>query len=125
MKDVLIHFEANGIAYPLAFNINVLETMQEKFGSFTAFGESLSTKDGSEPRMKDIKFIYTECINEGLDIENETAEIKRSFLTEKQVGRLIGNITDKAGTLKQLVVQSNDNGIRHDEEEEKNLTTGQ
>jgi len=132
MKDVLIHFEANEVSYPLAFNINVLEVMQDKFGSFTAFADSLSSKDGDEPKMKDIKFIYTECINEGIDMENDPdcvhfikSDETRPFLTEKQVGRLIGSITDKAGTIKQLVVKSNDSGKEHDEDEEKNLMTGQ
>jgi hypothetical protein len=134
MKDVLIHFKANGIEYPLAFNINVIEIMQDKFGSITGFSKALSpteTIDGEEakkePRMSDVKFIYKECINEGIDIENEGKAEQRPFLTEKQVGRIIGSITDTAGTIKQLVVKSNDSGLQNDDDEEgeKNLTTGQ
>jgi hypothetical protein len=125
MKDVLLHFEAKGIEYPLAFNINVIETMQEKYGSLSEFAKVLSPESG-EPRMKDIKFIYMECINEGIDMENENKSEKMPFITEKQVGRIIGDITDTAGTLKQLVVASNKSGDEQSEDvEEKNLTTGQ
>ncbi len=129
MKDVLIHVEANGVTYPLAFNINIIEIMQDKYGSLTAFSKALSpepTKDGKpvEPRMSDIKFIYTECINEGIDIENEGKAEKKPFVTEKQVGRIIGSIVDTAGTIKRLVVDSHNTGSENEEDEdEKNLKT--
>ena len=131
MKDVLIHFKANGITYPLAFNINIIEIMQDKYGSLTEFSKALSpdpTEDGNlvEPRMSDIKFIYAECINEGIDIENEGLIEKRPFVTEKQVGRIIGSIVDTAGTIKELVVKSHDSGLpREEDDEEKNLMTEQ
>lgn len=123
MKDVLIHFESNGVTYPLAFNINVIEIMQDKFGSLTEFSKALSPENG-EPRMSNIKFIYTECINEGIDIENDGRAEKRPFVTEKHVGRIIGSIVDTAGTIKRLVVDSHNSGVESEEDEdEKNLKT--
>ena len=47
-------------------------------------------------------------INEGIDIENETAEVKRELLTRKQVGRLVTKmgLQKMAETLNNAVVES-------------------
>ncbi|RDU22758.1 hypothetical protein [Anaerosacchariphilus polymeriproducens] len=108
MKDVMKYIEAEGVKYPMAFNINVVEVMQEKFGTIQKWSNALEAK---EPRMKDIKFTFTECINEGIDIENEKNGENRPFVTEKQVGRILGALTDDAnGVIRDLVIESNDNG---------------
>ena len=49
-------------------------------------------RDGKEPKVKDIKWTFTQFINEGIDIENENKGEKRPFVTEKQVGRLISAV---------------------------------
>ena len=58
-------------------------------------------------------------INEGIDIENETAEIKREFLTEKQIGRIITEIGMSKMTEKvqETVIDS----TKKENEEEKNV----
>ena len=65
-----------------------IEKIQEKYGSYEKWGEMTEGKE-SEVNISALKFGITEMINEGIDIENETAETKREFLTEKQVGRII------------------------------------
>ena len=79
--------EYKGVKYELVFNLNVMEKIQEKYETLDNWGE-LTEKANA----KAIKFGITEMINEGIDIENETAEVKREFLTEKQVGRIISEI---------------------------------
>ena len=57
-------------------------------------------------------------INEGIDIENENKEIKREFLTLKQIGRLITELGMKKLTdkVQETVIESTKSN-----EEEKNV----
>ena len=57
-------------------------------------------------------------INEGIDIENESKEVKREFLTDKQVGRIITEIGMEtlAKKMKETVIDSTKN-----DEEAKNV----
>ena len=98
MIDKLGKLEIGEVTYPIAFNLNVLEGIQEEYDTIDDWQELLTGADGM-PNIKCLKWSFTQFINEGLDIENETAEHKRAFLTEKQVGRLLGQIGwDKATT---------------------------
>lgn len=91
MQERIKHINANGKEYPVVFNLNVMEVIQEKYGSLEKWGELTDGKE-AEIDVKALKFGITEMINEGIDIENEDAEIKRNFLNEKQVGRIITDI---------------------------------
>lgn len=90
MQDILKHFEVNGRNYPLIFNLNVMETIQDKYKSIKNWGELTDGKE-NEVDVKALKFGIREMINEGIDIENEDKDVeqKEEFLTDKQVGRLI------------------------------------
>lgn len=116
MQDIIKHINNKGINYPLVFNLNVIEKIQEKYGSYEKWGEMTEGKE-NEVNIGALKFGITEMINEGIDIENETAETKREFLTEKQIGRIIteigiGEMTEK---VQETVIDSTKN------EEEKNV----
>lgn len=91
MQDIIRHINNKGIDYPLAFTLNVIEKIQEKYGSYEKWGEMTDGK-AEEVNVGALKFGILEMINEGIDIENENKEIKRDFLTEKQVGRIITEI---------------------------------
>lgn len=88
MQDKINHININGIEYPLVFNLNVMEKIQDKYETIEKWGELTDGKE-HEINVKALKYGITEMINEGIDIENENQETKREFLTEKQVGRLI------------------------------------
>lgn len=88
MKDYKFSFEVDGVSYPLIFNLNVMEDIQEKFGSVAKWGELTDAKSG-EPNAKALKYGITAMMNEAIDIENDDRAEKRPFMTEKQVGRLI------------------------------------
>ena len=94
-----------GEEYALVFNLNVMETIQEKYGTVEAWGDLVESE---EPKAKDIKFGFTAMLNEGIDIYNEENNAERPFLTEKQVGRLISEIglAEAAKNLKNTVVDS-------------------
>lgn len=91
MQETIKHINANGTEYPIVFNLNVMEVIQEKYGTINKWGELTDGKE-REVDIKALKFGITEMINEGIDIENENMEVKREFLSEKQVGRIITDI---------------------------------
>lgn len=92
MQNKINYLEVDEKKYPLIFNLNVMEKIQEKFGSITEWG-NLTDGKSQEVNIKALKFGVMEMINEGIDIENEkiTSE-KRNFVTEKEVGRIITNL---------------------------------
>lgn len=125
MKDVFKHItvkdtQGKEVVYPFVFNTNVSETMQERYGSLTKWADKLQPPDTvdeksgetikGEPRIKDIIEMYMECINEGIDMENEDKGEKRQFLTHKQVGRIVNAIKDSQSQLTDLIRESNDDG---------------
>ena len=117
MIDTIKYIECKNIKYPLVFNLNVIEKIQDKYGSYEKWGEMTDGKE-REINIGALKFGILEMINEGIDIENENNEVKREFVTSKQVGRLITelgmkNLTDK---VQETVIEST-----KDEEEEKNV----
>ncbi len=100
-----------GEEYELAFNLNVMEEIQEEYGSVEAWGELVEAE--TEPKAKDIKYGFVAMLNEGIDIYNEEhaddEDFKaRPFFTDKQVGRLISDIGlfEAAKTLNKTVVNS-------------------
>lgn len=100
-----------GEEYELAFNLNVMEEIQEEYGSVEAWGELVEAE--AEPKAKDIKYGFTAMLNEGIDIYNEEhADDEgfkpRAFLNAKQVGRIISEIGlyEAAKTLNITVVNS-------------------
>ena len=94
----------NGEKYDLVFNLNVMEEIQDKYGSVEKWGELV--EEAEEPKAKDIKFGFTAMLNEGIDIYNEDHEDERPFFTEKQVGRIISQLglQNAAHTLNAAVV---------------------
>ena len=91
MKDYKFEFEIDGARYPLIFNLNVMEAIQERYNTIGNWGALTDGKSG-EVNVKALKFGLTEMINEAIDIENENLAEKKPFLTEKQVGRIISKM---------------------------------
>ena len=116
MQDTMKHINSKGVEYPLVFNLNVMEKIQEKYGSYEKWGDLTDGKD-SEVNIGALKFGILEMINEGIDIENESQEVKRDFLTDKQAGRIITDIgiEELTNTIQETVIDSTKN-----DEEAKN-----
>lgn len=92
MKENEIFIEYKGQKYNLVFDINVVETLQIKYGSFSKWSDLIQPTDGTECNIEALKFGFCEAINEGIDIANEDKEEKLDFLTLKQIGRIITDI---------------------------------
>lgn len=94
MKEKIIYLETGNEKYPLAFNVNVMEEIQNEYGSISRWGSIVENKDSaeSEPKIKDLKVGMLFMVNEGIEIENEKSETKRELLNSKQLGRLLSKI---------------------------------
>ena len=76
MKSNEIYIEYKGQKYNLVFDINVIETLQTKYGSFNKWSELIQpTKKNVECNIEALKFGFCEAINEGIDIANEDSAI--------------------------------------------------
>lgn len=90
MLDKINYLETTEEKFPMAFTLNVMESIQEKYGTIEAWS-NLIQRDG-EPDIKALKFFMTESINEGIDIENEKLGEKRKPITLKKAGRILTEI---------------------------------
>ena len=90
MKNTVVYIEAADKKYPLAFNLNVMEEIQEHYGSLDEWGKV--TQGDGEPKVKDLKCGVLAMLNEGIDMENESNGTKMPMLTAKQVGRIMTEV---------------------------------
>ena len=90
MKNTVVYIEANGKNYPLAFNLNVMEEIQEHYGSLDAWGKV--TQGDGESKVKDLKCGVMAMLNEGIDMENESNGKNEPMLNAKQVGRIMTDV---------------------------------
>ena len=93
MKEISKTFEYKGKEYNLVFNLNVMEVIQEKYGTLENWGKLTDgAENDGEPNAKAVIFGITAMLNEGIDIDNEENGTEEKMLTNKQVGRMITEI---------------------------------
>lgn len=90
MKNTVAYIETEKKRIPIVFNLNVMEEIQEKYGSLDKWGEI--TQGDGEPKVKDLKAGIMAMMNEAIDIENEDHGTDEKPLTEKQVGRIMTEV---------------------------------
>lgn len=116
MKDVNMKIRHREKEYRLVFNLNVMERIQEEYGTIDKWGELTEGKGkNKEPNAKAVIFGFTEMLNEGIDIENEENGTDIKPLTLKQVGRMITEIG-----LETVTGKLHDTVIKSTESTEKN-----
>lgn len=110
-KENKVEIAYKGVNYALVFNLNVMEEIQEEYGSVEAWGELTEAAD--EPNAKAIKFGLCAMLNEGIEIYNEDNEDKDDFVERKpftlrQVGRVISEegLLNVATKINKTVVDS-------------------
>lgn len=108
MKDINGKIQYKDREYSLVFNLNVMEKIQEKYGTLEEWGNLTDGSKNGEPDAKAVIYGFTEMLNEGIDIENEENGTDIKPLTLKQVGRIITEIgiADATNTLNKTVVES-------------------
>lgn len=107
MKDYKFDFELDGNNYSLVFNLNVMEAIQNKYGSIQKWGRLTDNKKG-EPNAKALIYGFTEMMNEAIEIENEEKGTNKPLMNQKQVGRLItrAGIKESATKLNTVITES-------------------
>ena len=115
MIDKITYLETDSEKFPLAFTLNVMEALQEEYGTLSEWSELI--RNQKEPNIKALKFFITEAINEGIDIENEKSDEKRAPITSAKAGRIITEIGLKkvANTITKMITES----MPHDEKSKK------
>lgn len=114
MKDVSKEFEYNGKKYKLVFNLNVMEEIQNEYGTLDEWGKLTDGSKG-ETNAKAVIFGFTTMLNEGIDIDNEEKQTDTKPFTHKQVGRLLTAIG-----LEEMTKQLNNVVVESTKSEEKN-----
>ena len=107
MKDFNGEIQYREKTYKLVFNLNVMEVIQEKYGSLDAWS-MLTDGSAGEPDAKAVIFGFTEMLNEGIEISNDENGTDIKPFTHKQVGRLITDVGLAQATtvLNQTVIES-------------------
>lgn len=90
MKNTVVFIKTEKKDIPMVFNLNVMEEIQEKYGSLDEWGKI--TQGNGEPQVKDLKAGIMAMVNEAIDIENEENGTKEPMLSAKQVGRMMTEV---------------------------------
>lgn len=108
MKTVNRVIEYKGKTYKLVFNLNVMEAIQNEYGTLDKWGELTDGGESGETDIKALVFGFTEMVNEGIEIDNDDNGTNTPLLTHKQVARLLTDYgIDKAtDNMNSLVVDS-------------------
>lgn len=119
MIDKITYLETDSEKFPLAFTLNVMESIQNEYGTLSNWSELI--RNQKEPNIKALKFFITEAINEGIEIENEKSSEKRVSITSSKAGRIITEIGLKkvANTITKMITES----MPHNEKSKKVKTT--
>ena len=114
MKEVSKTLEYKDKTYKLVFNLNVMQVIQEKYGTLEKWGKLTDGKDG-EPNAQAIIFGLCAMINEYIDIQNEENGTSEKPLTLKQTGRMITDIglSEATKKLNETVVESTQSGEKN------------
>lgn len=128
MKEVSSVIEYKDKKYKMVFNLNVMQEIQEEYGSLREWGELTDGKPEEivngkkkeivqgEPNVKALIFGLTTMLNEGIDIENDENGTSIPPLTKKQVGRMLTDVG-----IKQMTADMNGLVIESTKSEEKNV----
>lgn len=114
MKEMRNEIEYKGVKYNLVFNLNVMEVIQDEYGTLDKWG-SLTDASKGEPNAKAVVFGFTAMLNEGIDIDNEENGTDIKPLTHKQVGRILTELG-----LRQATLKMNETVVESTKSEEKN-----
>lgn len=92
MKSAIQKIEYKGKSYKLVFDLNVMEAIQDEYGSIEAWGKLTEPDDGGEPNIKALVFGVMEMINEGIDIDNDENGTDEKQLTHRKVARILTEV---------------------------------
>ena len=86
MKDYNDEILYKGKAYKLIFDLNVMEEIQDEYGTFGKWAE-LTVQN--EPNIKALKFAFFAMVNEGIRVSNEDNGTDEPEVTKQFIGRML------------------------------------
>lgn len=91
MKDISDKLTYKGKDYKLVFDFNVMQDLQEQYGTFNKWIEEAYGKDSGEPSIKALAFAIASMVNNAIEIENEdlTPEKAEKPITLRQANRML------------------------------------
>lgn len=112
MKEAKITYKEK--EYGLVFNLNVMQKIQEEYGTIEKWSSLTDGRDG-EVNLKALIFGVREMVNEWIDIHNEDTGTHEQPLTLKQVGRLITTlgVSEVVGSMNETVIESASDGTKN------------
>lgn len=115
MKSAIQEIEYKGKSYKLVFDLNVMESIQDEYGSIEAWGKLTEPDDGGEPNIKALVFGVMEMINEGIDIDNDENGMDEKPLTHRKVARILTEVglDTVTGKVKKSVIDSTEDDSKN------------
>ena len=92
MKEVSNTINYRDKELELVFNLNVIEEIQNEYGTLDAWVSLVDAEDSKEPNIKALKFGFMQMLNEAIEIENEDNGTDKPLFNLKAVGRIITEI---------------------------------
>ena len=107
MRSNLQEIEYKDKTYKLVFDLNVMEAIQDEYGSIEAWGKLVEPEEG-EPNIKALVFGAMQMINEGIEITNDEDGTDEKPLAHRKVARILTAVGLESVTSKvqQTVVDS-------------------
>lgn len=115
MKDTMNTINYKDKEYKIIFNLNVMEQIQEEYGTLDKWGDLTDGVSG-EVNVKALKFGLMCMINEGIDIQNEEEGTDIKPFTSKQIGRMLTELG-----IKEMTEKVNETVIESTKSDEKNV----
>ena len=115
MKDTMNTINYKDKEYKIIFNLNVMEQIQEEYGTLDKWGDLTDGVSG-EVNVKALKFGLMCMINEGIDIQNEEEGTDIKPFTSKQIGRILTELG-----IKEMTKKVNETVIESTKSDEKNV----
>lgn len=115
MKDTMNTINYKDKEYKIIFNLNVMEQIQEEYGTLDKWGDLTDGVSG-EVNVKALKFGLMCMINEGIDIQNEEEGTDIKPFTSKQIGRMLTELG-----IQEMTEKVNETVIESTKSDEKNV----
>lgn len=114
MKSAIQTIDYKGKSYRLVFDLNVMEAIQDEYGSIDAWGKLTEPEDG-EPNIKALVFGVMQMINEGIDIDNDENGTDEKPLTHRKVARILTEVglDSVADKMQQTVIDSTEDDSKN------------
>lgn len=99
MKDISDTLTYKGKEYKLVFDFNVMQDLQEEYGTFNKWIEEAYGRENGEPSVKALAFAIMSMVNNGIEIENEERSPEEAVkpITSRQANRMLTELAKEGG----------------------------